>query len=93
MNSGFQAEDFQLMYGFNGIDDPNATWVEADELISHHLYRRGVTKFNIGLIKLKEKITFGTRVKVIKLPTIDDINSTYPAVASGFGMLHVSNVV
>lgn len=79
------------MYGFTNISDPNVTWIEADKLIPHRLYGdHRVLNFDIGLIKLKEKIVFGPKVKATKLPFSDDTNSTYEAVASGWGMLHVS---
>lgn len=90
LNSGRQAKDIRVMYGSNRIRDPNATYVDADEFIPHPLYVDHNFNFNIGLIKLKEQIVLGPKVKAIKLPTSDDLNSTYPAIGSGWGRFHVS---
>lgn len=78
------------MYGFIRLHHPNATWLEADELNPHRLYKSHVFNYDIGLIKLKENIVFGSTVKAIKLPTSDDLDSIHPAVASGWGRVHVS---
>lgn len=92
MNSGYQAKDIKVMYGSINIFDPNRTRIEADKLIPHRSYKNGDLNFDIGLIKLKENIVFGPKVKAIKLPTNNNFDSTYPAVVSGWGILNVSFV-
>lgn len=72
------------MYGTNLFNDSKATWHEVDETIVHKKYLPGVHQFDLGLVKLKEKIVFDEKVQPIELAS-NNIDGVFPAVATGFG--------
>lgn len=80
---------FKVMYGTVHWGDKNAKWHEVEELIPHENYGRLETAYDIGLIKLKEKIVFSETVKPVDLPTTDNIDENFAVQASGWGRLSV----
>lgn len=78
-----------MICGYRNIVDENSTLHHAEELIPHPFYIEGLFKYDIGLIKLRKNIVFGPRVQAIKLPSSDNIDHSYPAVATGWGRIEV----
>lgn len=80
-----------VTYGINDRTSSNITWHQAEKLIVHELYTPTKLANDVGLVKLKEKIVFDPKVQPIRLPTSDNLEGTYPAVASGWGATTVIN--
>lgn len=81
----------KVKYGKNVWNDTSIGWSEVEELIPHENYFN--FEDDIGLIKLKNEIVFNKNVQPVKLPTSDNIDSKFTAVAIGWGILRVSRVL
>lgn len=78
-----------MAFGINDLTDSNLTLHETEKLIANENYNPYRLAHDVGLIKLKEKIIFNDKVQPIELPTSDNLDETFPAIASGWGRLAV----
>lgn len=81
----------KVAFAITDSKDPNLILHEAEKLIPHEKFTHDNFDYfyNIGLIKLKEKIAFNAKVQPIKLPTSDNLEGGFPTVATGYGTVRI----
>lgn len=76
-------------------NDTNVEWHEVEELIPHKKFVGAAhidLPYDIGLIRLKKKILYNKNVQPVNLPTSDNVEDEFAAVAIGWGKLSVSKI-
>lgn len=85
---------FKVAVGVTDLRDPNLKLREVVKVTRHELFAyNDHTNFdyfyNIGVLKLKEKIVFNAKVQAIQLPRNDNLEGGFFAVASGWGSVRI----